>query len=138
MLHKFQLIFLFSFLLYSSVWAEGNETFTDMACEFISHNRSVLHCELQQKRIIAIQTRDGKDLKLLCVWFPQTCEEELALDDVAISLIQTVDKVLIGYGQTAGNPLFCYCLPVKKTLKNIRIDKLERYKIPLSLCDYRF
>ena len=109
-----------------------------MACEFISHNRSILHCELQQKRIIVIQTTDGKELKLLCVWFPQTCEEEHRLGDVTVSFVQKVDKVLIGYGQTAGNPMFCYYLPAKKIRRKVRIDELERYRIPLSLCDYRF
>lgn len=109
-----------------------------MACAFISHNRSILHCELQQKRIIVIQITDGKELKLLCVWFSQTHGEEHRLDDVTVSLKQKVDKVLIGYGQTAGNPMFCYYLPAKKIQRKVRIDELERYRIPLSLCDYRF
>ena len=109
-----------------------------MACEFISYNRSVLHCELQQKQILVIQTTDGKELKLLCIWFPQTREEEHQLDDVTVSLRQKVDKVLIGYGQSARNPMFYYYLPAKKVQKKVRMDKLEKYKIPLSLCDYRF
>lgn len=140
MLHKFQLFLLLSFLFSFSLSesTEDNEIFANMACEFISHNRSILHCELQQKRIIVIQTTDGKELKLLCVWFPQTREEEHRLGDVTVSLKQKVDKVLIGYGQTAGNPMFCYYLPVKKIQRKVRIDELERYRIPLSLCDYQF
>ena len=115
MLHKIQLFFLFSFLFISFLSAQDNETFAGMACKFISHNRAVLHCELQQKQTLVIQTSDGKELKLLCLWLPQTREEECRLDDAAVSLRQKVDKVLIGYGQTAGNPLFCYYLPTKKT-----------------------
>lgn len=140
MLHKIQLLFLFS-LLFSfslSVSAEDSEKFAGRACEFISHNRSILHCELQQKRIIVIRTTEGKELKLLCVWFPQTREEDHRLDDVTVSLKQQVDKVLIGYGQTAGNPMFCYYLSAKKIRRKVRIDKLKKYRIPLSLCDYRF
>lgn len=95
MSHKFQLFLLLSFLFSFSLSAsaEDNERFANMACEFISHNRSILHCELQQKRIIVIRTTDGKELKLLCVWFPQTHEEEHRLDDVTVSLKQKVDKV---------------------------------------------
>ncbi len=138
MLHKIYFIFLFSVLLSFSLSAENNEKFADMACEFISHNRSVLHCELQQKRIVVIQTTEGKELRFLCVWFPQTCEEEHILDDTAISLIQRVDKVLIGYGQTARNPMFHYCLPAKRVQKKVGLDKLEKYRLLLSLYDYRF
>lgn len=96
------------------------------------------NCELQQKQTLVIQTSDGKELKLLCLWLPQTREEECRLDDAAVSLRQKVDKVLIGYGQTAGNPLFCYYLPTKKIGTIVKIDKLKKYRIPLSLCDYRF
>ena len=90
------------------------------------------------KKILVIRTSDGKELKLLCLWLPQTREEECRLDDAAVSLRQKVDKVLIGYGQTAGNPLFCYYLPTKKIGTIVKIDKLKKYRIPLSLCDYRF
>ena len=76
MLHKIQLFFLFSFLFISFLSAQDNETFAGMACKFISHNRAVLHCELQQKQTLVIQTSDGKELKLLCLWLPQTREEE--------------------------------------------------------------
>lgn len=138
MLHKIQLFFLFSFLFISFLSAQDNETFAGMACKFISHNRAVLHYELQQKQTLVIQTSDGKELKLLCLWLPQTREEECRLDDAAVSLRQKVDKVLIGYGQTAGNPLFCYYLPTKKIGTIVKIDKLKKYRIPLSLCDYRF
>lgn len=138
MLHKIQLLLLFSFLFSSSLLAEDNGKFANMACKFISHNRGVLYCELQQKQIIVLQTTDGKELKLLCVWFPQTCEEEHRLDDITVSLRQKVDKVLIGYGQTAGNPMFCYYLSAKKIRRKVRIDKLKKYRIPLSLCDYQF
>ena len=65
MLHKIQLFFLFSFLFISFLSAQDNETFAGMACKFISHNRAVLHCELQQKQTLVIQTSDGKELKLL-------------------------------------------------------------------------
>jgi len=47
MLHKIQLFFLFSFLFISFLSAQDNETFAGMAFKFISHNRAVLHCELQ-------------------------------------------------------------------------------------------
>ena len=138
MLHKIPLFFLFFFLFSSSLLAQDNEKFANMACRFIGCNRSVLHCELQQKQILVIRTSDGKELKLLCLWLPQTREEECRLDDAAVSLRQKVDKVLIGYGQTAGNPLFCYYLPTKKIGTIVKIDKLKKYRIPLSLCDYRF
>lgn len=138
MLHKIQLFFLFSFLFISFLSAQDNEEFAGMACKFISQNRAVLHCELQQKQILVIQTSDGRELRLLCIWLPQTREEECRLDDLTVSLRQRVDKVLIGYGQTAGNPMFYYYLSAKKIRRKVRIDELERYRIPLLLCDYRF
>lgn len=91
-----------------------------------------------KERILAIRTKEDKELKLLCVWFPQTREEEHGLDDVAVSLRKKVNKVLIGYGQTAGNPMFYYYPPAKKVSNKVKIDKLVKYKIPLSLCDYWF
>ena len=66
MLHKIPLFFLFFFLFSSSLLAQDNEKFANMACRFIGCNRSVLHCELQQKQILVIRTSDGKELKLLC------------------------------------------------------------------------
>ena len=138
MLYKIQLLLLFIFLFSSSLSAEDNEKFANMARELISYNHSILHCELQQKRILVIQTTDGKELKLLCIWFPQTREGEYGLDDVAVFLRKEVDNVLIGYGQTARNPMFYYYLPVKKISKRMKIEMWEKYRIPLSLCDYQF
>ena len=80
MLHKIPLFFLFFFLFSSSLLAQDNEKFANMACRFIGCNRSVLHCELQQKQILVIRTSDGKELKLLCVWFPQTRGDAYELD----------------------------------------------------------
>lgn len=91
-----------------------------MACRFIGCNRSVLHCELQQKQILVIRTSDGKELKLLCVWFPQTRGDAYELDEVTASLREKADNVLIGYGQAPGNPMFCYCLQAKKISKKIK------------------
>lgn len=138
MLHKIPLFFLFFFLFSSSLLAQDNEKFANMACRFIGCNRSVLHCELQQKQILVIRTSDGKELKLLCVWFPQTRGDAYELDEVTASLREKADNVLIGYGQAPGNPMFCYCLQAKKISKKIKKGEWEKYKIPLSLCDYRF
>ena len=60
------------------------------------------------------------------------------MDGLAISLRNEVDHVLIGYGQTAGNPMFCYYLPIKKVSKEMNRRKWEKYKVPFSLCDYHF
>lgn len=109
-----------------------------MVCELIGHNRSVFHCELQQKQIVIIQTTDNKELKLLCVWVPQTTENEYMLDETSLSLLKEVDKALIGYGQTAGNPMFYYCIPKKKASKKVKMDKLKKYKLPLSLYNFLF
>lgn len=138
MLSKIRFFFLFSFLFATSLLAEDNEIFAGLACRLVSHNRSVLHCELQQKRILVIKTVDAKELKLLCVWFPEMPEEEYRLDDVVISLGKETDCLLIGYGQTAGNPMFYYCLPMNKVSKKMKMERWEKYRIPLSLCDYRF
>lgn len=120
MLHKIPLFFLFFFLFSSSLLAQDNEKFANMACRFIGCNRSVLHCELQQKQILVIRTSDGKELKLLCVWFPQTRGDAYELDEVTASLREKADNVLIGYGQAPGNPMFCYCLQAKKISKKIK------------------
>lgn len=138
MLHKIQLLFFFVFLFSSSLLAGENEHFAAMAYRFINNNRSVLHCELQQDRVLVIQTVKGKELKVLCLWFPQTQERKCRLDDLAIFLINEVVHVLIGYGQTAGNQMFCYYLPIKKVSKEMKKRKWEKYKVPLSLCDYHF
>lgn len=70
MLRKILLIiFLFSSL---SLLANDNERFAGVACTLIGKNRSILHCERKQKQMLFVQTVDGKELNLLCVWFPQT------------------------------------------------------------------
>lgn len=138
MLYKIKLFVLSIFLFSSSLSAEDNETFAHMACGLITNNRFVLHCELQQGKILFIQTTDGKELRILCVWFPQTRECESRLDDAAISLGKKVDNVLIGYGQTARNPMFYYYLPEKKISKKMKVGMWEEYRIPLSLCDFQF
>lgn len=53
MLHKIQLLFLFSLLFSFSLSAsvEDHEKFADIACEFISHNRSILHCECNKSEL---------------------------------------------------------------------------------------
>lgn len=99
-----------------------------MACRFIGCNRSVLHCELQQKQILVIRTSDGKELKLLCVWFPQTRGDAYELDEVTASLREKADNVLIGYGQAPGNPMFCYCLQAKKISKKIKKGEWENIR----------
>lgn len=60
-----------------------------MACKFISHNRAVLHCELQQKQTLVIQTSDGKELEtVVSMASTNAREEECRLDDAAVSLRQ--------------------------------------------------
>ena len=136
--HKIQLIIFFLLFSSLSLLANDNERFAGMACTLISKNRSVLHSERQQKQMLFVQTVDGKELNLLCVWFPQTREDEHILDEVSVSLLKESDKILIGYGQTAGNPMFYYCLPVKQASKKMRIERWEKYRLPLSLCDFQF
>ena len=138
MSHKIQLIIFFLLFSSLSLLANDNERFAGMACTLISKNRSVLHSERQQKQMLFVQTVDGKELNLLCVWFPQTREDEHILDEVSVSLLKASDKLLIGYGQTAGNPMFYYCLPVKQASKKMRIERWEKYRLPLSLCDFQF
>ena len=138
MSHKIQLISFFLLFSSLSLLANDNERFAGMACTLISKNRSVLHSERQQKQMLFVQTVDGKELNLLCVWFPQTREDEHILDEVSVSLLKESDKILIGYGQTAGNPMFYYCLPVKQASKKMRIERWEKYRLPLSLCDFQF
>ena len=138
MSHKIQLIIFFLLFSPISLLANDNERFAGMACTLISKNRSVLHSERQQKQMLFVQTVDGKELNLLCVWFPQTREDEHILDEVSVSLLKESDKILIGYGQTAGNPMFYYCLPVKQASKKMRIERWEKYRLPLSLCDFQF
>lgn len=138
MSHKIQLIIFFLLFSSLSLLANDNERFAGMACTLISKNRSVLHSGRQQKQMLFVQTVDGKELNLLCVWFPQTREDEHILDEVSVSLLKESDKILIGYGQTAGNPMFYYCLPVKQASKKMRIERWEKYRLPLSLCDFQF
>ena len=138
MSHKIQLIIFFLLFSSLSLLANDNERFAGMACTLISKNRSVLHSERQQKQMLFVQTVDGKELNLLCVWFPQTREDEHILDEVSVSLLKESDKILIGYGQTAGNPMFYYCLPVKQASKKMRIERWEKYRLPLSHCDFQF
>ena len=138
MSHKIQLIIFFLLFSSLSLLVNDNERFAGMACTLISKNRSVLHSERQQKQMLFVQTVDGKELNLLCVWFPQTREDEHILDEVSVSLLKESDKILIGYGQTAGNPMFYYCLPVKQASKKMRIERWEKYRLPLSLCDFQF
>ena len=126
MSHKIQLIIFFLLFSSLSLLANDNERFAGMACTLISKNRSVLHSERQQKQMLFVQTVDGKELNLLCVWFPQTREDEHILDEVSVSLLKESDKILIGYGQTAGNPMFYYCLPVKQASKKMRIERWEK------------
>ena len=138
MSHKIQLIIFFLLFSSLSLLANDNERFAGMACTLISKNRSVLHSERQQKQMLFVQTVDGKELNLLCVWFPQTREDEHILDEVSVSLLKESDKILIGYGQTAGNPMFYYCLPVKQASKKMRIERWEKYRLPLLLFDFQF
>jgi hypothetical protein len=50
----------------------------------------IVHSERQQKQMLFVQTVDGKELNLLCVWFPQTREDEHILDEVSVSLLKGV------------------------------------------------
>ena len=88
MSHKIQLIIFFLLFSSLSLLANDNERFAGMA--FFSKNRSVLHSERQQKQMLFVQTVDGKELNLLCVWFPQTREDEHILDEVSVSLLKGV------------------------------------------------
>ena len=40
--------------------------------------------------------------------------------------------------EKTGNPLFYYCLPVRKVVSKMKMRVLGKYKIPLALCDYHF
>lgn len=136
MLHKILIILLLSFFLPVSISARESEQFAIMVHRFVSSNRFILQCELQHDRIIDVWTMDDCNLKILCLWIPQTKNDEYRLDDKTVALKSEVPHILVGYGQTPGNPLFYYYLPAKKTPKKLKIKTLEKYRLPLPLCDH--
>lgn len=96
------------------------------------------NAELQHDRIINVRTVDNCNLRILCLWIPQTKDDEYRLDDDTATLKSEVTHILIGYGQTPGNPLFYYYLPAKKIPKKLKIKTLEKYRLLLPLCDYHW
>lgn len=138
MLYKIQLAILLLFSFSTFLWAQENGNFTDMACKFITHNRCVIHCEQQPENLLFLETVDGKNLSILCLWFPQTETGEYRLEEICFSLASKMDYVLIGYGQIPKNPMYCYWLSAKKASKKLKIEKLEKYRLPLPLSDFCF
>lgn len=127
MLHKILIIHLLSFFLPVSISAGESEQFATMAHRFVGSNRFILQCELQHDRIINIRV-DNRNLRILCLWMPQTKDDEYRLDDKTVALKSEVTHILIGYGQTPSNPLFYYYLPAKGTLKKPKIKTLDKYR----------
>lgn len=138
MLHKILIIFLLSFFLPISISAGESEQFATMAHRFVGSNRFILQCELQHDRIINVRTVDNCNLRILCLWIPQTKDNEYRLDSETAVLKSEVTHILVGYGQTSGNPLFYYYLPAKGTLKKPKIKTLDKYRLQLPLCDYHW
>ena len=138
MLHKILIILLLSFFLPVSISAGESEQFATMVHRFVGSNRFILQYELRHDRIIDVRTMDNCNLRILCSWIPQTKNDEYGLDDKTVALKSEMPHILVGYGQTPDNPLFYYYLPAKKTPKKLKIKTLEKYRLPLPLCDYHW
>ena len=138
MLHKILIILLLSFFLPVSISAGESEQFATMVHRFVGSNRFILQYELRHDRIIDVRTMDICNLRILCSWIPQTKNDEYGLDDKTVALKSEMPHILVGYGQTPDNPLFYYYLPAKKTPKKLKIKTLEKYRLPLPLCDYHW
>lgn len=138
MSHKIQFILFLLLFLPVSMSAGESERFAAMACRSISTNRFVLQCELQHERIIDIRTVDNCNLRILCLWIPQTKDDGYGFEGRTTVFKSEVTHVLVGYGQTPYNPLFYYYLPAKKTPKKLKTKTLEKYRLQLPLCDYHW
>ena len=126
-------------LLPSFMHAEENEKFSRMMCNIVSSCQTVKECSYnKEKEILFFQTRDGKEKKVLCLWFDQNEKNQVVIDATDIALKGSVDYVLIGYAQSPTNPRLYYYIPSRKITKNLKLHKMDKYLLSWPIAGNKF
>lgn len=136
-----KLLLLFMMLMTLPVWgnANENEKFSQFMCGLIPQSLNVRECTYNNEDgILILKTYNGKEKKVLCLWFEQNEKNQITIDAQDLAVKSEVDYVLMGYGQCSTNPKYYYYIPSQKVTKNMRLDKKEKYLLPWPIINNRF
>ena len=79
-----------------------------------------------------------KEKKVQCLWYPQTENHNIVINEATWSLLGEVDYIMIGYGLTPSNPQAYYLIPKQKLSKKLGLNRLEKYLLNFPIVNNKF
>ena len=136
---KILLIALLTFAMVSQLCASEHETFSKQVCGIISASQNVKECHYDEnQKYLLYQTFDKKEKKVQCLWYPQTENHNIVINEATWSSLNKVDFIMIGYGLTPSNPQAYYLIPKQKLGKKMNLNKLEKYRLNFPIVNNKF
>ena len=136
---KILLFTLLAFAMVSQLCASENETFSKQVCGIISASQNVKECHYDEnQKCLLYQTYDKKEKKVQCLWYPQTENHNIVINEDTWSLLGEVDYIMIGYGLTPSNPQVYYLIPKQKFGKKMNLNKLEKYRLSFPIVNNKY
>ena len=132
-------ILIIAVLLPLNMNGEEHEMFSQMMCEIISQSSTVKECTYDRETAsLIIHAQNGKDKKVLCLWFAQNENNEITINSKRLLLKHGIDYVLVGYGQSPSNPKLYYYIPIKKVCQMIKLNRMEKYMLSWPIVENKF
>ena len=123
----------------SQLCASENETFSKQVCGIISASQNVKECHYDEnQKYLLYQTLDKNEKKVHCLWYPQTENHNIVINEATWSSLNKVDFIMIGYGLSPSNPQAYYLIPKKKLGRKMNLNKLEKYRLSFPIVNHKF
>jgi hypothetical protein len=140
MKNRLSFLILFFIPMLAIAQGKGDQTFASFVYRSFDE-RGWTECRgLDNGNHITVVNEKGKQVAMLCYWFPQLEETSCRFSDDDMKMIRNsnADYILIGYGQTASNPMACFLLVASKVKKEMGLNRLWKYKLEIPVSDLRF
>ena len=119
--------------------ASANEPFTRYIGGLIGDSRNVETCQYNEVRNwLEYRTYSGKERTVSCWWHPEVEDGRITIALDVLEQLKQADYVMIGYGQSANNPLYFYFIPSNEISDKMNLITMRNYLLPRPIVNNKF
>lgn len=119
--------------------ASANERFTRYIGGLIGDSRNVETCQYNEVRNwLEYRTYSGKERTVSCWWHPEVEDGRITIAPDVLEQLKQADYVMIGYGQSANNPLYFYFIPSNEISDKMNLITMRNYLLPRPIVNNKF
>lgn len=120
--------------------ASANERFTRYIGGLIGDSRNVEICQYNEIRNwLEYRTYSGKERTVSCWWHPEIKEDDcIIIESSVLNRLKQTDYVMLGYGQSANNPMYFYFIPSKILSDEMNLKRMKKYLLSHPIINNSF